>query len=96
MRCRVRVRIVDNQGSVLALHLRDSAGLVGLTSRAVPALTPAPDRAAAPVDRNPAALVWSRAHRCAAAAATVGRVPARLIRPAPPPGPSLRAPVGCP
>jgi len=44
-------------GSLLALHIRDSAGLVGLTSRVVPAL--APDRLTA-LDRSTAAAQWDR------------------------------------
>ncbi len=44
-------------GSLLALHIRDSAGLVGLTSRVVPAL--APTRLTA-LDRSTAAAQWDR------------------------------------
>lgn len=44
-------------GSLLALHIRDSAGLVGLTSRAVPALALARLTA---LDRSAAAAQWDR------------------------------------
>lgn len=44
-------------GSLLALHIRDSAGLVGLTSRAVPALALARLTA---LDRSSAAAQWDR------------------------------------